>query len=699
MSRKRLQSPSARSLTIGISGLYAYIYCLLASNELTGIPIFGGAMYICGQVSLEFFSAAIGPASSLLPKSLRRWRRVILGILMLLSLFLMVIYPMRLSSFQLWTVLVIVLAMIFRDEIASRLIQMQARGELRIVWFSVFLGLAHIVPAMAVLWDFLYNLAPPRAWTMFAAYGIADALALYTHLRDLDFRHDIQVSEKEVQEISELNAALGKANAFRAYQALSTAIVIALVVTVVLMYTNMLLAGENMLIQMGLAVLTALVTIEVSTLLFSLWKKRKNRRPNPTYVMLLGLLLWFSALNSFRTLTRGTSADSFAMYMDLCLVTAGSTLTLIAMREMEESVSNVAKYAVAGMQRSSFLLVRHTNIELARLMGNMISLLIIAIMFYVTGRNQQTASEMFANIQPLLLIPALIMVLVSIICAFRFPLSKTNMDKLDRFLHLREEGKSNKALQSQIEQIAMQEHRQPFGTAFVKFIIRLIYPHRIKGRENIRLDDDNPLVFLCNHGDIYGPLACAAWFPVPMRPWVISQVCTTVDEFSDYFCTYNLSRVNIPESWKRPIARFVGRLSMWCMRQLEVIPVYRDHPMELIKTFRASVEAMQAGDNLLIFPENPNAVAKDHGYEHEGLGQLFEGFMMLASIYYKRTRKACRFMPMYAHKGTRTLCFGHEVIYNPEAEDEELERARVVRECEKEMRRLMEEQDALRKRK
>ena len=332
-------------------------------------------------------------------------------------------------------------------------------------------------------------------------------------------------------------------------------------------------------------------------------------------------------------------------------------------------------------------------------MGNMISLLIIAIMFYVTGRNQQTASEMFANIQPLLLIPALIMVLVSIICAFRFPLSKTNMDKLDRFLHLREEGKSNKALQSQIEQIAMQEHRQPFGTAFVKFIIRLIYPHRIKGRENIRLDDDNPLVFLCNHGDIYGPLACAAWFPVPMRPWVISQVCTTVDEFSDYFCTYNLSRVNIPESWKRPIARFVGRLSMWCMRQLEVIPVYRDHPMELIKTFRASVEAMQAGDNLLIFPENPNAVAKDHGYEHEGLGQLFEGFMMLASIYYKRTRKACRFMPMYAHKGTRTLCFGHEVIYNPEAEDEELERARVVRECEKEMRRLMEEQDALRKRK
>ena len=132
---------------------------------------------------------------------------------------------------------------------------------------------------------------------------------------------------------------------------------------------------------------------------------------------------------------------------------------------------------------------------------------------------------------------------------------------------------------------------------------------------------------------------------------------------------------------------------MWCMKQLEVIPVYRDHPMELIKTFRATVEAMQAGDNILIFPENPNAEGQDHGYEHEGLGKLFDGFMMLATIYYKRTHKACRFLPMYAHKGTRTLNFGHEVVYNPKAEDEETERLRVVRECEKEMRRLMEEQD------
>ena len=39
------------------------------------------------------------------------------------------------------------------------------------------------------------------------------------------------------------------------------------------------------------------------------------------------------------------------------------------------------------------------------------------------------------------------------------------------------------------------------------------------------------------------------------------------------------------------------------------------------------------------------------------------------------------------------------LVYNPKAENEEEERVRVVRECEKEMRRLMDEQNALMKKK
>ena len=40
------------------------------------------------------------------------------------------------------------------------------------------------------------------------------------------------------------------------------------------------------------------------------------------------------------------------------------------------------------------------------------------------------------------------------------------------------------------------------------------------------------------------------------------------------------------------------------MRQVDSIPVYHDNPRKLMLTFRETVSAMEAGDNILIFPEN-----------------------------------------------------------------------------------------------
>lgn len=696
MSRERNLNPASRSLLIGISSLFSYMYCLVVSNDLTNMPIFGGAMYLCGQVAVEFFGTAIGPAADLLPRKLHQWRKIILILLMLLSLFLIVIYPLRLSSFQLWTVLIIVLAMLIRDEVGKRLLYMRARKTLRNVWFAFFLVLAHIIPALLIYWDFAYNLPVHRALSLMAVYGIADVIVLYAQLRYTFNAWDVKWDKEEVSTIESLQERLGKTNSFRAYQALSTAIIVSLIVTVILFFTYLLAIGEDMLIQMTMAVASTLVTRAVAEVGLRIYIKRKNRHPNPTYAMLFGLLLWFSSLNSMSSMMIERHLTMGSMYLCFSLCVVGANLCLTAMSWMEQAMSNVVRFTI-GNHLSGFQIVRSANLEMSRLLGDMLALVIITLVFSFSDNRRLDLEESILNMQPVLLLPALIMVVVAVICTFRFPLSDRYMDKLARFLHLRDEGMENRALKSQIERIVVEEYRQPFGTAFIKAAIRIIYPHHIKGRENIQLNDENPLVFLCNHGDIYGPLVCAAHFPVPMRPWVISQVCTDVDEFQEYFYKYTLSKTHLPESWKKPIAHTLGKLSLWCMRQLEVIPVYRDKPTELIKTFRQSVEAMQTGDNLLIFPENPNAIEQDHGYEHDGLGPLFEGFTLLASIYYKRTHKACRFMPMYAHKGTRTLCFGHEVVYNPEAEDDELERKRVVSLCEMEMRRLMEEQDLLQK--
>ena len=129
-----------------------------------------------------------------------------------------------------------------------------------------------------------------------------------------------------------------------------------------------------------------------------------------------------------------------------------------------------------------------------------------------------------------------------------------------------------------------------------------------------------------------------------------------------------------PLRW--PISKLCGPLSVWAMKSVECVPVYRHKPRELTTTFRKSVEAMQAGDNLLIFPENPDADPNRPGYEHGRPGELFRGFTMLA------------------HKGMRTLSFGTEIDYDPEKHPIE-ERDRVVEEAQRQMWEMFDREEAL----
>ena len=693
MRHNTLRTPANHSLLLGLNSLYSYIFCLLVSNLLTRMPIFGGALYMCTRVAADYVSTCMGPGAALLPEKFRKNRRLILIFLLILNLFLVVIYPLQLSSFQLWTVTLIVIAMLVRDQVSQRLIKQRAYGRLGRRGIVTLMAIVHIVPALLVLWDLHYNLLWTSAWLVFAAYVLQDVLVLYIQVMEGDAMVR-QLQGNEVEASARLQEVMSHVNAFRVYAALSFTVIVAAVMTMALIYTTLIMTAELLFQQMVIALGVSLLSLEAAE-----WIKRyreRKHRADPTNMMIFGIFLWFYGLNTFRTLMPIHPDQMLSFYTCLGLCTAGCSLCLVCLGRMEEGIMAVARLK-AGEEFRGFELLRSYWMELYIILGEMAALIMLTILCYINGQDlPSSVMEALSGMQPLMVVPVLIMVIAALVFTFRFPLSKRSMEKLDWLLHIRNEGGSNPALEKQLEGVAVKTHRQPFGTTIMKFVIRKMYRHKLCGTENLRVDDENPLIFLCNHGDIYGPVVCACYIPVPIRPWVISNLCLDPEEVAVYHYKYDLAENKwIPPFLKMPVARIVGRISVWGMRQLEAIPVFRDQPGQLMRTFRASVEALQSGDNLLIFPENPNAISKDHGYEMEGLGPMFEGFSLLASIYYKRTGKACRFMPMYAYKKGRTLCFGHEVDYNPLAEDEAAERHRVVQECEKEMLRLYEEQSAL----
>ena len=58
-------------------------------------------------------------------------------------------------------------------------------------------------------------------------------------------------------------------------------------------------------------------------------------------------------------------------------------------------------------------------------------------------------------------------------------------------------------------------------------ILKPFNRHQMVDMEHVRIDPENPLVFLGNHAEIYGPIASALCFPYPVRFWVISKMMFT----------------------------------------------------------------------------------------------------------------------------------------------------------------------------
>ncbi len=84
------------------------------------------------------------------------------------------------------------------------------------------------------------------------------------------------------------------------------------------------------------------------------------------------------------------------------------------------------------------------------------------------------------------------------------------------------------------------------------------------------------------------------------------------------------------------LARLIGRVCVFIMRDLRAIPVYASS-RRIRDTLQRSLELLLKGKHILVFPEN-----KDHPI-NEVLGDFSTGFLAMARLYYEKTRKTIRF--------------------------------------------------------
>ena len=172
------------------------------------------------------------------------------------------------------------------------------------------------------------------------------------------------------------------------------------------------------------------------------------------------------------------------------------------------------------------------------------------------------------------------------------------------------------------------------------------------------VEPDGPAVYVCNHSSIRGPVIMTLYFPRPHKTWAISHAVAGGRQTAVY--AYHDILFGRSKRWKLPsrlAAKFISYTLPPLLREAGTIPVHRD--LKIKETLRASVDALERGEDVVIFAESPKRYS-------EYVNELQEGFVRLGMLYFQRTGKKLKFYPAYVEKKNRKISVAAPVKYDPD---------------------------------
>jgi len=272
----------------------------------------------------------------------------------------------------------------------------------------------------------------------------------------------------------------------------------------------------------------------------------------------------------------------------------------------------------------------------------------------------------------------------SLFYSVRQPLTEKFRRRLRQYAELIKRGVRNPDMEKRLVNVLIKKYKKRVGVYIIRAFLKRIMYHTVTGKENVTL---LPGVFVFNHGELYGPIAAVVFLPYDIRPWILDKMLDP-GQITGHMYEGTFGKIKfLPAFIKKAVTAILSPVVIWGLRSFDPIPVYRGAAKSVVKTFRMSVECLNSGDSILLFPENPQDTYGDD------INPFYSGFAELGRLYYRKTGKELAFYPVYASKKSRTLRIGEGVRFD--CGGGRGERQRVAAELETRMRGLkrMEEQE------
>ena len=204
--------------------------------------------------------------------------------------------------------------------------------------------------------------------------------------------------------------------------------------------------------------------------------------------------------------------------------------------------------------------------------------------------------------------------------------------------------------------------------ALYRLVYRIIWmlspKYTMYGTEKLPAE---PCVLVGNHAQMYGPIASELYLPRAHTIWCVGEMMDRKEVPAYAFKDFWSLKPKWTHWFYRLLSHAIARLSEYVFTHAHTIPVY--HDVRVMTTIRRSMEKLQEGADIVIFPEKGEA-------DNNILCRFQENFADLARLYYRKTGTALRFVPMYTAPALQSVHFGEPVHYNPEAPADE-ERKRI----------------------
>lgn len=649
-SRKesKLTIPSlAINYLIDAFSIYAAVYL---SQILINNMIFGGALYLIVQVWLVYIRLYVR-SRALLPKRIIAKGFMVFLLAVIFNAALVFVYPYIAKNKNSLVLIAYMLIILLQRLLAAYFIKH---------------GPSHKKAAVIAV-NACFTIAVYLFLSMYLDTGelfnIISAVAICNLL----------VSIRQIKDIgaSEANDLIDEEgiSSYRIYNKMVVNVFVAINLSILCYICYMFLMPESGWLDRLITVsLWFFGTLVLTALIQAFLRRKTITKYDKPSIFVLGALAWTAA-------SVGVFYNIFNdIYIPYIFWIIGLSCMLAIIISLGEDIKDVIKLGLGHEPHDSYSLNTSVMVEWSLIISYFLILVMLTVSsFIVEGRLNEL--EAVIGIQGFfksaaLLLPA-VFIVISLVYALIQPLDKQYAEKLERYFAQGQE--KNRALKERLQDRLLKGYKR-IGIRIIRVFLKPLIPCRVKGKENVDLTG-GPVIFVCNHLEVYGPVITALHMPFYYRPWVINKMISRESIESHMQQGIEEIFMPLPKFIRKRLPKLAAPIVHYVIKAVDPIPVYTDNLKDVVKTIKISAQAMEYLDNILLFPENP--AKADGRYPLEGVSGFFTGFTRIAKEYYNRTKQVTSFYPVYINKRKRTMTFGKGVAYNTQNNQRE-ERDRIV---------------------